>query len=242
MFARLINPSQSNSFFVWDRDYHMVAVSVNHNRLDFMLSAHCSKKVDLLTLPPQTTELSLYAADIDDHDLRRIQHLPLQELSLQCTGVGDCGLSHVSTMHDLVSLNLTGAKITDQGLRSLSSLNQLERLTLWGARGLNEASFKCLQDFPRLRWLNLGGVKLDELALFYIGKVHSLQALEVSVCDIPEQGLRHLSGLTDLRLLRASHNFRAGGDFAELETLTRLEVLDLWLDKGAINCLTYTYL
>lgn len=209
----------------------MVAQSVDH-KPDNMLRGSCSKRMDLLTLPPQTTELSLYCADIDDDDLKRLQNLPLRQLSLQCVRISDRGLSYLSAMHDLIDLNLISTKITDQGLHYLSSLRQLERLNLWGARSLNGEGLKYLQDLPRLRWLNLGGADLDELALFYIGKLRSLQALEICVCSLPEQGLRHLSELTNLHLLRASHNAKAGRDLSELGTLTKLEVLDLWLDAG----------
>lgn len=56
-----------------------------------------------------------------------------------CPGITNAGLTHISEMHGLLALDLTGLSISDFGLAMLAELPQLQKLRLAQCPRLSKA-------------------------------------------------------------------------------------------------------
>lgn len=154
----------------------MVAPSLDH-KPDNILRGSCSKKMDLLTLPPQTTELSLYCADIDDDDLKRLQNLPLRHLS------------------DLTNLHLLRASHNAKAgrdLPELGTLTKLEVLDLWLDAGVDDTAMQAVASMPNLRYLDLQATSVGDIGLMNLYCLNNLESVNLNSTKVTLRGQREL--------------------------------------------------
>ena len=86
-----------------------------------------------------------------------------------------------------------------------------------------------LDHLPDLQFLTIINVNLDQLQLESIGACHDLIRLRLVKCDIDDDDLRHIAGLTSLRDLKIAYAPAqlTGSGFSHLESMTKLRKLDV---------------
>lgn len=129
----------------------------------------------------------------------------------------------------LVTINLEDCHWVDGFvMRELIKLPQLKNLNLSGCQNFNEND---LEDFKTcsLERFELRGCKqLAYKHLIAIGKMHSLQQLDLSDCNLPDLYLDPLEALVHLRFLRLRGNETLTGQFlAKLHNVNQLTILDV---------------
>lgn len=129
----------------------------------------------------------------------------LRKLGLAETSVGPRGLSLLSALTTLVSLDLGGCPVTDANLLSFQALKLLEQLDLWGSKVTNIGA-QCLSSFKLLKYLNLAMT-----AVTVIPPMSSIVSLNVCNCAVESifgKGITSDSPLTELFLSGADINLK----------------------------------
>ena len=165
------------------------------------------KSADLRFLPsrPRLSALDLYNSDVSRAALKSIgQCLGLKELSFYMCRVDGSGMSHLSRLANLETLdldytNVVAADLTELGglsrlrelkltatevsgdLRFMASLENLEYLSLYFNTKVKAADLGPLVHLTRLRSLDLGYTHLGEDATALLRQMNQLKWLRVSI-------------------------------------------------------------
>jgi hypothetical protein len=189
-----------------DDDRNVISISAYRKADDALLAR-------LKTLP-KLRELNLQTATlITPPGLACLADLPaLEKLYLyQITGeggqpLGDAALQAASHIKTLRELGADGCQVTDDGLKALASMTQLTSLSLSGNR-ITNAGLSSLAGLTNLTNLDLSGSPWVN-----------------SQMQITDEGMKHLSRLTELRRLAISGRgidiSGAGLSFPRLQSLT----------------------
>jgi hypothetical protein len=161
-----------------------------------------SKKVDndLLTqigVLKELRRLDLSSAHIDDEGLRRIAHLPLEELWLQSTQISDKSAATLSKMPTLNFLQLNATSLSDEFLENLQPLPALQRLGLRGTR-VTGAGMKFLPRHPILTELDVYHTKVDDAGVEQLAACQLLTSLGLSMTQVTNQTFEQLAKLPNL--------------------------------------------
>ncbi|MHC4200659.1 MAG: hypothetical protein ACYSU0_11760, partial [Planctomycetota bacterium] len=126
-------------------------------------------------------------------------------------------------------LFLRRARLTDEGLAAFKDLPDLAMLWLRHKSGLTAKGLAHLAHLPNLRFMDLYGLDADEEALAQIGRIRSLEELELgSWKKLTDAGLAKLRNLANLRRLElGSCRKLTGVGFRHLRHLPRLSRLAL---------------
>lgn len=81
------------------------------------------------------------------------------ELNLAKTGITDAGLAHIKGLTDLTTLHLEGTKITDHGLANLAGMKNLTYLNLYGTQ-VTDAGLASLAGLKNLKNLYVWQTKV----------------------------------------------------------------------------------
>lgn len=171
------------------------------------------KGFQILTCYDELGALDLSWSAFDDAQLRHLQSLPsLTKLDLQGTNVNDAHLAHIGRIKSLRKLNLETTEVRGHGLAALSELTNLHTLRLSSpafpndvnnpATIVRECNAAALPELPSLRDLAISGFSfeypatLDEQSFKAIGKLPSLDSLDLLRVDFDDDSLRHLSKLS----------------------------------------------
>jgi hypothetical protein len=165
---------------------------------------------------------------INDSDLEGIERLSsLKILRLSSKkSIGDAGVTRISNLSNLISLEIFDSVITDHSLEKIGQLKLLENLyidsDLITGQGLSffqnldklEALSICastksfragnlvnLTSLSNLASLSLASMVLDDNAMEKIGNINKLYRLQLSAVHVSSNGLRHLRNLPRLRHL-----------------------------------------
>ncbi|MBN2512178.1 MAG: hypothetical protein JXB18_04510, partial [Sedimentisphaerales bacterium] len=153
----------------------------------------------------------------------------LEELFTGGKYVGDESIRYISTMKNLKTLTLAKAQCTEKGFQYLSALNSLETLKLLGfeigpegagylakiknlkSLAINRAiSDQAMEQLKTMNWLTqltlqLGlqhsGNKLTDAGLVSLNEMKSLEFVSIYYGRFTDDGLKQLSGLTNLKRL-----------------------------------------
>jgi hypothetical protein len=93
--------------------------------------------------------VNLNCSGISDDGLKHLSGLTnLEWLEIDRTRISDDGLKHLSGLTNLVWLALDGTDITDDGLKHLSSLTNLQRLSLCGTQVTDDGGMMLQESLP----------------------------------------------------------------------------------------------
>lgn len=231
--------------------------------------------VQLLTQQPSTSDSQVVAEDMEAlvRELRSFRCEPevnAAEGTVPAVSIGEDSdlsqterigeiLSALNTGYGMTFLSLSGTRIDDLAVRKLKvgQMKRLKTLDL-SSTGITDAALAGLVELAEVEQLLLLETAISNRGLAYVSKLKALRQLSISPArDLPKEqrliddyGLRHLSQLTDLRVLRVRNrkgsvleNLRLlNPDASNLEThnysitdeglkyfaaLQRLETLDL---------------
>lgn len=116
---------------------------------------------------------------ITDAGVRHLLSLPaLEKLWISETGVTADGVAVLSSLSNLLLLDLGNLPVTDSALKSLQGLTKLQHLDLWGSEVSNESGI-LFKVFPNLSFLNLAWTNVTMLP-----DLPSLACLNMSNCTI----------------------------------------------------------
>jgi Leucine-rich repeat (LRR) protein len=173
----------------------------------------------------KAVRLDLSRENKDLLPLAALEPNDLQVLCCESVELGDDELRHLAHLTGLREIDLAGATIHGTGLKHFAGLRRLKRLWLNGTQvGDNELA--CLLDLPSLRELGLSRTPTGDAGTVHVGKMTSLELLDLSA-GVGDEGLGRLRSLINLRWLSAGNSGVTNEGLAHLEGMTRLEYLNL---------------
>ncbi|CAA7037405.1 unnamed protein product [Microthlaspi erraticum] len=208
-------------------------------------------RINNSTLWPITGLTSLKELDLSrcskvtDAGIKHLQSVAnLEKLWISQTGVTEAGISLLASLRNLCLLDLGGLPVTDHNLSSLQALTKLEYLDIWGSNVTNQGAVGILK-FPNLSFLNLSWTSVTQAP-----NVPHLECLHMNKCTLLSIEITHTSASASLKkLVLSGATFSAETEtffftnkssvtyldvsktslqnFAFLETMTKLEHLDL---------------
>jgi hypothetical protein len=120
----------------------------------------------------------------------------------------------------VVSVNLSGAKITEQKAAALSQLPSLSSLWLNGAE-IDDADLACLENLSRLEELYLANTPVSDESVVHLARLKRLRFLSLAGTKITDSGLRHLTGLNQIVRLDLPETNVTSAGVAELQQSLR---------------------
>lgn len=132
--------------------------------------------------------------------------------------------------------------VSDAGVSAISGLYNLESLELW-SNDITAKGFSTLSNLPQLRSLDIGFVALAKPEVGALTKLKQLINLDVIYCKIPIDSLEMLGKLKQLCTLNLQTNdIDAGGItwLSELKNLVSLDLRNNYLDDKSLGFLSDT--
>ncbi|CAI5510863.1 unnamed protein product, partial [Closterium sp. Naga37s-1] len=136
---------------------------------------------------------------VRDSDLEPLTALTsLTHLSLgNCHNLTPALLAHVGRLTGLEELSLGGCGMGDEVLPLLTFLPHLSSLAM--PRGVTDAGLQHLAALPLLQQLSLCGCQdVTSAGMLHVGRLTSLRGLSLPYTHVTNEGLQHLTSLTDL--------------------------------------------
>jgi F-box/leucine-rich repeat protein 14 len=172
-------------------------------------------------------QLNLYYGSFTEVGMKEFAGLTkLVKLDLSSNyTITNAAVKHIKKFTNLQGLNLGCWKITD-GLKNITTLTKLEKLQLSCCLGINASSLNAMTVFTNLKQLDLKSTTLEDEC--FIAKLTNLEQLNLSGCEISDEGLKNITALTNLLDLNLANYFNmADAVLIDLAKLTRLTQLDL---------------
>ncbi|MSV28659.1 MAG: hypothetical protein EXQ52_07935 [Bryobacterales bacterium] len=220
----------------WINDAEMIQLArlTNLEKLD--LSHARITDEGLLHLKPaaKIRELNLYYAEwITDQGMTAIANWKqLKRLNVRGTRISDSTLEIVSRITGLEALDIAHAPITDNGLDHLITLVNLKELAMGGGRR-SSGALTVLRMLPTLTHLDLSGARPAP---------PDMPGRAGAGSGMPEESLRSIAELKDLRVLKLGHQNITPAGLRILASLEKVEALGLEgcqrVDDSAVAVLT----
>lgn len=153
----------------------------------------------------------------------------LETLHLAGAGIRDSrGLSSLSALQKLTTLDLTDCPISNNALVNLEPCQSLVCLTLQGAKNINDMGMKSIKKLTSLQELDLSGLRVSDVGLQRLSKLTKLQKLylfntEISLVDL--LSLEPMGELTCLDLRSCTFTEQTVSMFIDLKQLHNLKRL-----------------
>lgn len=169
------------------------------------------------------------------HDLQRLTRLKRLRV-LESGYFRNDQLQTIGQLARLEHLEVHGRAITDEGLAHLAGLSRMHTLVLQGT-GVTGTGLKHLKAMPHLEALDLQDTLVDDKGAAFLGELRGLKHLNLSrvpygerrgdVGLITDAGMKHLAGLTQIRILNLSETGISDGGLRHLKGMMDLEELVL---------------
>jgi|GEM_PF-762545 len=146
----------------------------------------------------------------DDAGCERIAQLRgLRDLYCPGTAVTGRGLRHLKGRAALIQLDVSELELTDDDLETLASLPSLQmlRFSVFPGKGkISDGGLRALGGMQNLSSLVLAGHDIGDEGLAHLAELTQLQSLQIGsrrqrLERLTNDGLKHLSGMTRLRML-----------------------------------------
>ena len=174
-----------------------------------------------------------YAIDLNgplvtDRDIEYAHLWPAQEivtLDLSGTRITDAGLGQLNAFTNLRELKLRSTNISDEGLRYLATLEELRSLDLGNTQVMGPG-LEYLQSLPHLERLELDETKLTDNGLKYVRGLRQIRSLNIRNTAVSDRGLKHITELSGLRSLSVGPMVTNAGleQLGKLLELTKLSL------------------
>jgi hypothetical protein len=174
-------------------------------------------------------ELRLLCNYTDDEDLLDISRIPnLRALRITSAEMSDRGLAHLSGMRSLHALELYGdpRRVSDRGAEFLLALGELRELT-FRVGGLDGSWLRYVAELKHLELLDASSTGVSNSDLMKISSSVSLLDIDLSGCDIDENGLKAISRFADLGVLRLNNTKVGERGIDVLKSLKQLRRVEL---------------
>lgn len=177
--------------------------------------------------------LQTWVQYLKDIDAKRIQHLDLEDESVDDHGI--YALVDSSKLVILTELMVSSKRITDHALSHIANMKLLTVLILNGCIQLTTAGIDHLNGLMRLRELGLAKTQIDDISLPKISKFSNLIEIDLSGTKISDKGMLHLWNMKNLQSINLSSTSITYQGLHALMKLPSLESLAL-ADTEVGNC------
>lgn len=177
---------------------------------------------------------------ITDAGLAYLAGLPeLRELDLHETSVMGDGLVHLRGLTKLTVLRLPDGAFNEKQVAPLAGLKELSELQVDRFRD-REAYLRFVSGFPKLRFIDLEKIELNDDRLELLGKMTALEySGDMRIEKITDRGAKHLGRMRNLKELDFSGHRLSDDGFVVLSNLTGLEKLTFYetrlTDRGLMG-------
>lgn len=202
---------------------------------------------------PTLEYLTANTRGVTDKGLEKLKgHPALKTLDLTQSEIKDAGLAHLSELPKIEEVNLKRCNVTAAGyvslakvktikriraaqtnfdgdcLAALKDCTQLELLDLQDCSRVPIADWKTLENFKKLKFLRLWGSTVQDGTLDFITGAESLRVLSLDATDVGEEGLKKVTGLTNIQelYLNGSSNVFSPA-LAPVGSFKKLAILEL---------------
>jgi len=149
--------------------------------------------------------VSMTRQKIGDAQVAALTDLPhLVSLNLEDSHVTSAGLKTIAELTSLKNLNLLNTKVTD--LSALSKLPNLESMKIDFCMQIEAEHLEALAQFPKLRVLGAGGLRLRDAGVAAIAKCTGLEWLDIRGSQLSDTGLQPLQSLKQLKYLTLTYS------------------------------------
>lgn len=143
-------------------------------------------------------------ANLQDECFKHVSRLSaLQELRLECLGVGNAGLAHLSScslLRRLEMISLWG--ITSGAFQLVAQLHKLQALVVNACEHVFDNALAWISQSPSLLELQLFDMNITDVGLMQLARLSCLQQLQLKgFLGVTGAALAHLVGLPSLRRL-----------------------------------------
>jgi hypothetical protein len=205
----------------WISDVEMIDLArlPDLERLDLSHTRITDEGMLNLKSAPKIRDLKLFYSEwITDQGLTAIKvWKQLRRLDVRGTRISDGTLEIVGHMPQLEALDIAHTEVTDVGLDQLITLTNLKELSLGRGR-LSNAGLVMLRMLPQLTYLDLSGARPTP--------PDNPQG-RGAAAGIPEETLKAIAGLQELRVLYLGFSAITVGGLHTLNSLDRVERLGL---------------
>jgi internalin A len=216
--GRVVGVSLRGSW-VNDADVIQLAALPHLDRLDLSHTRITDEGLMRLKPAPKIRELNLYYAEwITDQGMTAIagwKHL--KRLNVRGTRISDGTLALVSRITGLEALDIAHTQVTDNGLDHLITLLHLKELAIGGGRR-SPTALAVLRMLPTLTHLDLSGARPVP---------PDMPGRQNAGPGIPEESLRAMAELKELRVLKLGHSNITAPGLKILSALENVEKLGL---------------
>jgi len=218
----------------WINDAEMLQLTElpDLERLDLSHTRISDEGMLRLKSAPKIRDLNLYYSEwITDQGMTAIRNWKhLKRLNLRGTRISDGTLEIVSRMPGLEALDIAHTQFTENGLDHLITLINLKELAMGGGGRRGNTGLAVLRMLPTLTHLDLSGARPTP---------PDMPNRAGAGQGIPEESLRAMAELKDLRVLKLGHSGISGPGLRILSTLEKVEKLGLEgcrrMDDNAID-------
>ena len=205
----------------WINDVEMsqLAAMPDLERLDLSHTRISDEGMLRLKPAPKIRDLNLYYSEwITDQGMSAIAGWKqLKRLNVRGTRISDATLQLVGKITGLEALDIAQTPVTDNGLDHLITLIHLKELAMGGGRRGNTA-LAILKMLPTLTHLDLSGARPTP---------PDMPNRAGGGPGIPEESLRAMAELKDLRMLKLGYSNITGAGLRILSSLEKVEKLGL---------------
>ncbi len=181
-------------------------------------------------------ELHLHECGTTDAGIRLLEQMPqLTHLDVYQEGrLTDAAIASIAKLKRLKHLGLNAyvgsqelgwMRFSKEATKSLAGLQELEHLHLVG-QGISSETLQ----FSRLKSLSLG-IEADDACAARIAECRQLQSLQLVFTSITDDGLKAISGLTELKRLNIDSHIITDTGIGHVKTLPKLDHLSLRASK-----------
>lgn len=200
-------------------------------RLDLSRMPVTSAVLAQLESMPDLEVLALNRTEMNDALMKSLSGLtPLRELYLTETAVTDGGLHHLRDLTNLQVIDVSGDKIDGSGFKVFDKMKDACRLRDIIAHHTRFGDYgpRSIAGMKTLERLVLSRAAIDDKALGSFAKCPNLVELDLSFNNISPGGLKKLSRLEHVQMLRLQHNPGiVGASLSAIRKWDELKLLEL---------------
>jgi hypothetical protein len=184
--------------------------------------------IALAALPNGVRRLCLCNTRVSDTGIASLTSLPdLVDLNVSATATTDVGIAHIAQLTALEVLDLSYTAITDQALEVLSAIPCLRCLRIRGTQATPEG-LRHLLKLPALRDIDASRLHGNgDVCAIVLAGIPSLESLRIDGADLSGAGIGVFVGHERLRHLTVAANPIFDEDVVALQRIPRLETVDL---------------
>lgn len=187
-------------------------------------------------------DLDLGSTAVDDAGVRHILQLSsLASLDVGFSGIRFRGAQELGKLRSLRSLGLGGIELCGRRVAPVAPLTNLRSLSLVLASTFDDYGVQMLSALTALEALNLGLTRVGDEGAGHLSALTSLTSVDLRGTDVGDRGVRALSRLTNLTSLHLGDTRVSDRALVHLAALTKLERVILsgsWVTGFAVGKLS----